>query len=76
MLKRMGEHVKLFNAGEDNQSSLWRRDGNAYHFSTAYGIRFGRNGNWASSPGILDAIMRWQLQALLYGQVIHRSIPS
>ena len=51
-----GSTLTLFNAGEDNQSSLWRRDGNAYHFmALPTALDFGRNGNWASSPGILDA---------------------
>ncbi len=51
-----GSTLTLVNAGEDNQSSLWRRDGNAYHFmALPTALDFGRNGNWASSPGILDA---------------------
>ena len=51
-----GSTLTLFNAGEENQSSLWRRDGNAYHFmALPTALDFGRNGNWASSPGILDA---------------------
>ena len=51
-----GSTLSLFNAGEENQSSLWRRDGNAYHFmALPTALDFGRNGNWASSPGILDA---------------------
>ena len=51
-----GSTLTLFHAGEDKQSSLWRRDGNAYHFmALPTALDFGRNGNWASSPGILDA---------------------
>ncbi len=51
-----GSTLTLFDAGEENQSMLWRRDGNAYHFmALPTALDFGRNGNWASSPGILDA---------------------
>ena len=48
--------VTISNAGEANQSELWRRDGNAWHFmSLSTGIAFGENGNFGTSPGVFDA---------------------
>lgn len=48
--------VIIKNAGEANQTSLWRRDGNAWHFmSMSTGIAMGANGNFGTSPGIYDA---------------------
>lgn len=49
--------VTLSNAGESNQSGIWRRDGNAWHFmSLSTGIAFSDdNTNFATSPGVYDA---------------------
>jgi DNA-binding beta-propeller fold protein YncE len=48
--------VTISNAGETNQSELWRRDGNAWHFmSLSTGIAFSENGNFGTSPGVYDA---------------------
>lgn len=48
--------VTISNAGESNQSELWRRDGNAWHFmSLSTGIAFSNNGNFGTSPGVYDA---------------------
>ncbi len=51
-----GSTVTIYNAGEDNQSEIWKRDGNAWHFmSLPTGIAFSENGNFANSPGVYDA---------------------
>lgn len=51
-----GSTVTFSNAGESNQSDLWRRDGNAWHFmSLPSGIAFGENGDFATSPSVFDA---------------------
>ncbi len=51
-----GSTVTVFNVGESDQSSIWKRDGNAWHFmSLPTGIAFSQNGNWANSPGVYDA---------------------
>lgn len=51
-----GSTVKISNAGEANQTELWQRDGNAWHFmSLPTGIAFGENENFATSPGVFDA---------------------
>lgn len=51
-----GSTVTIYNAGEDDQSETWKRDGNAWHFmSLPTGIAFSENGNFASSPGVYDA---------------------
>ncbi|MEZ5174157.1 MAG: T9SS type A sorting domain-containing protein [Bacteroidia bacterium] len=43
-------------AGEPSQSSIFRQDGNAWHFmSLPTGIAFSENGNFATSPGVFDA---------------------
>lgn len=48
--------VTINNAGEANQTSLHLQDANAWHFmSLTTGLAFSKNGNWATSPGILDA---------------------
>lgn len=49
--------VTISNAGESNQSGIWRRDGNAWHFmSLSTGIAFSdENSNFATSPGVYDA---------------------
>jgi hypothetical protein len=44
------------NAGKDNQTSEFRRDGNAWHFmAMATSIDFGTNGNFGTAQGIQDA---------------------
>ena len=51
-----GSTVTIYNAGESNQSEIWKRDGNAWHFmSLPTGIAFSQNGNFANSPGVYDA---------------------
>lgn len=51
-----GSTVTYTNPGEQNQTSLWRRDGNAWHFmALPTGISFSNNGNFATSTGIFDA---------------------
>lgn len=51
-----GSTVTISNPGLPNQSHLWLRDGNAWHFmSLPTALAFGTNGNWASSPGVFDA---------------------
>ena len=51
-----GSTVTIYNAGESNQTSEWKRDGNAWHFmSLPTGIAFSNNGNFANSPGVYDA---------------------
>ena len=48
--------VTVSNAGESNQTEVWRRDGNAWHFmSLSTGIVFSENGNFGTSPGVYDA---------------------
>lgn len=48
--------VTISNAGESNQTSVWKRDGNAWHFmSLSTGIAFSENGNFGTSPGVYDA---------------------
>ena len=51
-----GSTVTFHHPGMPNQRSLWRRDGNAWHFmSLPTGIAFSSNGNFATSPGVFDA---------------------
>lgn len=51
-----GSTVTIYDAGEPTQTSVYKQDGNAWHFmSLPTGLAFSRNGNWASSPGVYDA---------------------
>ncbi len=51
-----GSTVIIDNAGELNQSSISKSDGNAWHFmSLPTGIAFSTNGNFATSSGVFDA---------------------
>lgn len=51
-----GSTVTAYNAGQPGQTSLYKQDGNAYHFmSLPTGLSFSLNGNWANSPGVYDA---------------------
>lgn len=51
-----GSTVKFSDAGQAAQTSLWQRDGNAWHFmSLPTGIAFGENENFATSPGVFDS---------------------
>jgi hypothetical protein len=51
-----GSTVTIYDAGEVSQTSLWKQDGNAWHFmSLPTGLAFSSNGNWANSPGVYDA---------------------
>lgn len=51
-----GSTVTIYDAGQTGQSSVYKQDGNAWHFmSLPTGIAFSQNGNWANSPGVYDA---------------------
>jgi hypothetical protein len=51
-----GSSVTIYDAGGAGQTSLYKQDGNAWHFmSLPTGIAFSQNGNWANSPGVFDA---------------------
>lgn len=51
-----GSTVTLYNAGKEDQETLTRVDGNAWHFmSLPTGIAFAENGFFGTSPGVLDA---------------------
>ena len=51
-----GSTVTIYDAGQAGQTSLYKQDGNAWHFmSLPTGIAFSQNGNWANSPGVYDA---------------------
>ena len=74
-----GSTLTLFDAGEEDQSSLWRRDGNAYHFmALPTALDFGVEMETGHLPPVyLMQIMRGVvIQGLLYGLVIHRFTQS
>lgn len=51
-----GNTVIIDNAGETNQSSISKTDGNAWHFmSLPTAIAFSTNGNFATSTAVFDA---------------------
>lgn len=51
-----GSTVTILNPGESNQSSVFKKDGNSWHFmSLPTGLAFGDDGTWANSPGVFDA---------------------
>jgi hypothetical protein len=51
-----GSTVTISNAGESNQTSVHKVDGNSWHFmSLPTGIAFGENENFGNSPGVFDA---------------------
>ncbi len=51
-----GSTVTIYDAGEPTQNSVWKQDGNAWHFmSLPTGLAFSQNSNWANSPGVYDA---------------------
>jgi hypothetical protein len=51
-----GSTVTYFNAGLPDQDPQYKKDQNAWHFmSLPTGIAFSYNGNFATSPGVLDA---------------------
>ena len=51
-----GSTVTFSNAGETNQTSVHKKDGNSWHFmSLPTGIAFGENENFGTSPGVFDA---------------------
>lgn len=51
-----GSTTTYYDAGEPNQTSETREDGNNWHFmSLPTGIAFGENENFANSPGVYDA---------------------
>ena len=48
--------VTITDAGGPNQQYIYKKDGNAWHFmSLTSGLAFSENGNWGSSPNVLDA---------------------
>jgi len=51
-----GSTVTILNAGESNQTEVYKKDGNSWHFmSLPTALAFGDHGEWANSPGILSA---------------------
>lgn len=51
-----GSTVKVSNPISGNLSTLWQRDGNAWHFmALPTALAFSSNGNFATSTGIYDA---------------------
>lgn len=51
-----GSTVRFFNPAAANQTHLWQRDPNAWHFmNLPAGIAMGDNGNFSTCPGIFDA---------------------
>ncbi|MEY2829677.1 MAG: hypothetical protein RIQ33_1535 [Bacteroidota bacterium] len=51
-----GKTAKISNAGLTGQNVLVQKDGNAWHFmSMPTGVAFSDNGNFCTSPGVLDA---------------------
>ncbi|MGB0369168.1 MAG: T9SS type A sorting domain-containing protein [Flavobacteriales bacterium] len=51
-----GSSTTFSNAGESNQSSVTKEDGNNWHFmSLPTGIAFGENQNFGTSAGVYDA---------------------
>jgi hypothetical protein len=51
-----GSTVTIYDAGDVAQTSVYKTDGNAWHFmSLTTGIAFSLNGNFATSPGVFDA---------------------
>ena len=51
-----GKTAKISSAGQSGQNVLVQKDGNAWHFmSMPTAIAFSDNGNFCTSPGILDA---------------------
>ncbi|MBD80110.1 MAG: hypothetical protein CL840_14450 [Crocinitomicaceae bacterium] len=51
-----GNTVTYRNAGKSNQEAFLKTDGNARHFmSLPTALAFGDKGDWANSPGVLDA---------------------
>jgi hypothetical protein len=51
-----GSTVRFFNPGTPEQTFLWQRDPNAWHFmSLPTAIAMADNGNFATSPGVFDA---------------------
>ncbi|MFT4545683.1 MAG: hypothetical protein ACI9UR_002416 [Bacteroidia bacterium] len=51
-----GSTTTYSNAGESNQTSITKEDGNNYHFmSLPTGIAFGENQNFGTSAGVYDA---------------------
>ncbi|NOQ70400.1 MAG: T9SS type A sorting domain-containing protein [Crocinitomix sp.] len=48
--------VTIYDAGGDDQTTINKEDGNAWHFmSLTTGLAFSENGNFATSPGVYDA---------------------
>lgn len=51
-----GSTVTIYDAGQATQSSIYKQDGNAWHFmSLPTGLAFSQNGNFGTSPGVYDA---------------------
>lgn len=51
-----GSTVMITDAGTQNQQYDYRKDGNAWHFmSLPSALSFSKNGDWATSPNVLDA---------------------
>lgn len=74
-----GSTVRFFNPGAGNQTHLWQRDPNAWHFmSLPTGIAMGDNNNFSTCPGVFDAnhnggapftgITLWSSDPAIYAQ--------
>jgi len=51
-----GSTVTIYDAGQLGQTSIYKQDGNAWHFmSLPTGLAFSQNGNFGTSPGVYDA---------------------
>lgn len=51
-----GSTVKITNPSSDSPTTLWQRDGNAWHFmSLPSALAFSDNGNFATSTAVFDA---------------------
>jgi len=73
-----GSTVKVSSPGAAGQTSLWKQDGNAWHFmSLPSGIAFNNNGDFANSTSVLSANHNgstftgpslWSSDPLIYAQ--------
>ena len=73
-----GSTVTIYNPGKSNQVTLYRKDGNAWHFmSLPSGIAFSYNTNFGTSPSVLNANhgggiftgpSLWSSDSLIYAQ--------
>ena len=51
-----GTTVTIYDAGLPTQTTLYKKEGNSWHFmSLPTSLAFGTNSNWGSAPGVYDA---------------------